>query len=66
VSRCLGIALTLSERALLARALRELVDRAPGLAGDAEGLLEMLDNAPDVGALAALAPDKHEAAEPTE
>jgi hypothetical protein len=56
--RPVAIALTPPERALLVRALRELVDRTPGLADDAQGLLEMLDNAPDVGALGALAPNR--------
>jgi hypothetical protein len=58
VSRCVAIAITPPERALLVRALREQVDRTPSLPADAEGVLEMLSNATDVGQVAALAPNR--------
>jgi hypothetical protein len=60
--RPVAIAITPPERALLIRALRELVDRTPRLADDVLPLFEMLDRAPEVAVLAALAADDDDAA----
>jgi hypothetical protein len=58
--RAVAVALTVPEQKLLIRAVRELAEREDYVRDDsvrAADVLEMLENAPDVGALAALAPD---------